>query len=211
MALIVPTIDPRSWHWDLLAAFGFCAQALFAARFIIQWIASERRRASHIPVGFWWLSQTRYANPDSSDSSDSRPINVRSASLLKRPTLNRVVATRKRTSTDSFVSNSSALRLLPSLRRPARRNISIALARTLPDSCDKRRTNACSVFPSNWPTCSNVSAAPIRTSGDSSPRNALKADRKSSSVIAVRMAFPAKWSSTPMPLVVNDLRTLRTT
>src|ERR1700688_2256372 len=49
-------LDPRSWHWDLLAAFGFCAQALFAGRFIIQWIASERRRASHIPVGFWWLS-----------------------------------------------------------------------------------------------------------------------------------------------------------
>ena len=48
--------DPRSWHWDLLAAFGFIAQALFAARFIIQWIASERRRASHVPVQFWWLS-----------------------------------------------------------------------------------------------------------------------------------------------------------
>ncbi len=62
MHLIWPPIvlpvhfDPRSWHWDLLAVFGFCAQALFAARFIIQWIASERRRASHIPVGFWWLS-----------------------------------------------------------------------------------------------------------------------------------------------------------
>jgi len=49
-------IDPRTWHWDLLAAFGFIAQALFAARFIIQWISSERRRMSHVPVGFWWLS-----------------------------------------------------------------------------------------------------------------------------------------------------------
>ena len=49
-------IDPRSWHWDVLAVFGFVAQALFATRFIIQWIASERRRASHIPVQFWWLS-----------------------------------------------------------------------------------------------------------------------------------------------------------
>ena len=31
-------------------------QALFAARFIIQWISSERRKMSHIPIGFWWLS-----------------------------------------------------------------------------------------------------------------------------------------------------------
>jgi lipid-A-disaccharide synthase-like uncharacterized protein len=49
-------LNPASWHWDLIAAFGFLAQAIFAARFIIQWIASERRRESHVPVGFWWLS-----------------------------------------------------------------------------------------------------------------------------------------------------------
>jgi lipid-A-disaccharide synthase-like uncharacterized protein len=51
-----PSLNPTTWHWDLLAAFGFLAQALFATRFIIQWIASERRRVSHIPVQFWWLS-----------------------------------------------------------------------------------------------------------------------------------------------------------
>ena len=50
--------DPRTWHWDLLAAFGFVAQALFAARFIVQWIVSERRRVSHVPVAFWYLSVT---------------------------------------------------------------------------------------------------------------------------------------------------------
>jgi lipid-A-disaccharide synthase-like uncharacterized protein len=49
-------LNPASWHWDLIALFGFCAQAIFAGRFILQWIASERRRQSHIPVGFWWLS-----------------------------------------------------------------------------------------------------------------------------------------------------------
>ena len=48
--------DPRTWHWDLLAAFGFLAQALFAARFIVQWMASERRKVSHMPVAFWYLS-----------------------------------------------------------------------------------------------------------------------------------------------------------
>jgi lipid-A-disaccharide synthase-like uncharacterized protein len=49
-------LDPRSWHWDLLAVLGFIAQALFASRFIIQWIASERRKRSHIPIYFWYAS-----------------------------------------------------------------------------------------------------------------------------------------------------------
>jgi len=49
-------LDPRSWHWDILAVLGFIAQALFASRFIIQWIASERRKRSHIPIHFWYLS-----------------------------------------------------------------------------------------------------------------------------------------------------------
>ena len=49
-------LDPRTWQWDTLAILGFCGQALFASRFIFQWIASERRKRSHIPVQFWWLS-----------------------------------------------------------------------------------------------------------------------------------------------------------
>ncbi len=49
-------IDPRTWHWDILAVLGFIAQALFASRFLIQWIASERRKRSHIPIQFWYLS-----------------------------------------------------------------------------------------------------------------------------------------------------------
>jgi len=35
---------------------GLTGQALFSARFLVQWIASERRRRSHIPVAFWYLS-----------------------------------------------------------------------------------------------------------------------------------------------------------
>ena len=50
------SFDPRTWHWDLLAVFGFIAQSLFAARFIVQWISSERRKISHVPVEFWYLS-----------------------------------------------------------------------------------------------------------------------------------------------------------
>jgi lipid-A-disaccharide synthase-like uncharacterized protein len=54
--LLPLAIDPRNWHWDLLEAFGFVAQALFATRFLVQWIASERRKESHVPVQFWYFS-----------------------------------------------------------------------------------------------------------------------------------------------------------
>ena len=40
----------------LWLAVGFGGQALFGARFLIQWIYSERRRESVIPVSFWYLS-----------------------------------------------------------------------------------------------------------------------------------------------------------
>jgi lipid-A-disaccharide synthase-like uncharacterized protein len=36
--------------------FGFGAQALFAGRLIVQWLATEKRRKSVVPVSFWWLS-----------------------------------------------------------------------------------------------------------------------------------------------------------
>lgn len=48
------SFDPRSWDFWIL--IGFLGQFLFAARFVIQWIASERRGASHIPVQFWYFS-----------------------------------------------------------------------------------------------------------------------------------------------------------
>lgn len=37
-------------------ALGFLAQALFSARFVVQWFASERAGRSIIPVSFWYLS-----------------------------------------------------------------------------------------------------------------------------------------------------------
>jgi lipid-A-disaccharide synthase-like uncharacterized protein len=40
--------------WWLLVGFG--GQALFMGRFVIQWLASERRGRSVIPVAFWYLS-----------------------------------------------------------------------------------------------------------------------------------------------------------
>jgi len=35
---------------------GFIAQGLFAARFLVQWVTSERARQSVIPASFWYLS-----------------------------------------------------------------------------------------------------------------------------------------------------------
>ncbi|HEU4565171.1 MAG TPA: lipid-A-disaccharide synthase N-terminal domain-containing protein [Gemmatimonadaceae bacterium] len=41
------------WPW---LALGFAAQGAFAARFLVQWIASERAGASVVPRAFWHLS-----------------------------------------------------------------------------------------------------------------------------------------------------------
>ncbi len=35
---------------------GFVGQALFSARFIVQWIKSEREKKSVFPVAFWYFS-----------------------------------------------------------------------------------------------------------------------------------------------------------
>jgi lipid-A-disaccharide synthase-like uncharacterized protein len=37
-------------------AIGFLGQAFFSMRFLIQWIASERRKESVIPISFWFFS-----------------------------------------------------------------------------------------------------------------------------------------------------------
>jgi lipid-A-disaccharide synthase-like uncharacterized protein len=42
---------PKGW-----LAVGFLGQAIFSGRFFVQWLASERRKTSVIPVAFWWLS-----------------------------------------------------------------------------------------------------------------------------------------------------------
>jgi len=46
------TLDiPSGW-----LVVGFAGQLLFSGRFFVQWIASERKKASVVPVAFWWLS-----------------------------------------------------------------------------------------------------------------------------------------------------------
>ncbi|MEZ5499283.1 MAG: lipid-A-disaccharide synthase N-terminal domain-containing protein [Steroidobacteraceae bacterium] len=41
---------------QLWLAVGFLGQAMFSARFIVQWIASERVRRSIVPRAFWYFS-----------------------------------------------------------------------------------------------------------------------------------------------------------
>ena len=41
----------RAW-----LVFGLLGQVIFGMRFIVQWIASERKKESHIPIVFWYLS-----------------------------------------------------------------------------------------------------------------------------------------------------------
>ena len=37
-------------------AVGFIGQALFSARFIVQWLKSEREKKSVFPIAFWYFS-----------------------------------------------------------------------------------------------------------------------------------------------------------
>ena len=37
-------------------AVGVAGQAIWNSRFIVQWMATEKRGDSHFPVAFWWLS-----------------------------------------------------------------------------------------------------------------------------------------------------------
>jgi lipid-A-disaccharide synthase-like uncharacterized protein len=40
----------------VVLAIGFTGQVLFSARFIVQWLVSEYRRESTIPMLFWYFS-----------------------------------------------------------------------------------------------------------------------------------------------------------
>lgn len=49
---MIPELKTESF-W---LAVGLLGQAMFSARFLIQWIASERLRRSFIPPAFWYFS-----------------------------------------------------------------------------------------------------------------------------------------------------------
>jgi lipid-A-disaccharide synthase-like uncharacterized protein len=44
-------MEPHYWLY-----LGFAGQLLFGLRFVVQWVASERKGESIIPIYFWYLS-----------------------------------------------------------------------------------------------------------------------------------------------------------
>lgn len=49
-------LDVTSLVGVLWVAFGFAGQAVFTARMLAQWRASEKAKSSVVPPVFWWLS-----------------------------------------------------------------------------------------------------------------------------------------------------------
>ncbi|MEM9855426.1 MAG: lipid-A-disaccharide synthase N-terminal domain-containing protein [Pseudomonadota bacterium] len=47
-------IDTARELWWL--GFGILAQSMFFMRFLVQWISSEKAKASVMPLAFWWFS-----------------------------------------------------------------------------------------------------------------------------------------------------------
>lgn len=43
-------------RFDFWLAFGLAAQLLFTARFVVQWLVSEKAGKSVVPLAFWVLS-----------------------------------------------------------------------------------------------------------------------------------------------------------
>ena len=43
-------------EWSSFTILGFLGTATFSSRFLLQWIASEKKGESVIPVAFWYLS-----------------------------------------------------------------------------------------------------------------------------------------------------------
>ncbi len=51
-----PAFITEGTFGTVLFIFGLLAQITFTARFVVQWLASEKAKKSVIPVAFWWLS-----------------------------------------------------------------------------------------------------------------------------------------------------------
>lgn len=43
-------------NFDMVVLIGLIGQLLFTARFLVQWIASERAGRSVVPISFWFFS-----------------------------------------------------------------------------------------------------------------------------------------------------------
>ena len=46
----------QSLKWDLWIILGLFGQLFFTLRFVIQWVSSEKKKESYIPIAFWHFS-----------------------------------------------------------------------------------------------------------------------------------------------------------
>ena len=49
-AIVQVKVDP---YWELTA---FVGEVIFGGRFVLQWLVSEYRKKSHVPIAFWYMS-----------------------------------------------------------------------------------------------------------------------------------------------------------
>lgn len=56
METVFRFLGVATWTEFWWVAFGLGGQLLFTARFLVQWIASERAGRSTVPVAFWYFS-----------------------------------------------------------------------------------------------------------------------------------------------------------
>jgi lipid-A-disaccharide synthase-like uncharacterized protein len=56
MDAVFAFLHVQSWTEFWWVVVGLGGQLLFTARFLVQWIASERARKSTVPVSFWYFS-----------------------------------------------------------------------------------------------------------------------------------------------------------
>ncbi len=49
-AILQIKVDP---YWE---ATAFVGEAIFGGRFVLQWLVSEYKKKSHVPIAFWYMS-----------------------------------------------------------------------------------------------------------------------------------------------------------
>ena len=53
---MIDFINSLTFYEVVFLTIGFLGLGLFASRFIVQWIYSEKMKESSIPISFWYLS-----------------------------------------------------------------------------------------------------------------------------------------------------------
>ena len=56
MPLALADVSFLGFHLTPWTVLGLAGNVVFGSRFFVQWIVSERKKASVIPTSFWWLS-----------------------------------------------------------------------------------------------------------------------------------------------------------